>query len=78
MYQIITYSHILKSKKAGILYPSTKDTMYEIQGMLDGFGGEIFKQSLLIPQNCKSYSQFVEQIKQSEIQFLEQLGAEAR
>ena len=52
--------------------------MYEIQGMLDGFGGEIFKQSLLIPQNCKSYSQFVEQIKQSEIQFLEQLGAEAR
>ena len=78
LYQIITYSHILKSKKAGILYPSTKDTMYEIQGMLDGFGGEIFKQSLLIPQNCKSYSQFVEQIKQSEIQFLEQLGAEAR
>lgn len=78
LYQIITYLHILKSQKAGILYPSTNDTTYEIQGVLDGFGGEIFKQSLLIPQNSRTYSQFVEQMKDSEIVFLEQLGAEVR
>lgn len=78
LYQIITYSHILKSKKAGILYPSIEDTKYDSQGNLKGYGGEIFKQSLQIPKDCQSYSQFVEQIKKSEDRFLDQLGAEVR
>lgn len=78
LYQIITYSHILKSKKAGILYPSVKETRYEIQGILDGFGGEIFKQSLKIPRNCQSYAEFVNLMKESEKIFLDQLGAEVR
>ena len=78
LYQIITYSHILKSKKAGILYPSVKETRYEIQGILDGFGGEIFKQSLKIPRNCQSYTEFVNLMKESEKIFVDQLGAEVR
>lgn len=69
LYQIITYSYILKSKSAGVVFPSTSDSEYSKIGKLSGYGADIFKQSIHIPQQVNSYREFDTYIKQSEEKF---------
>ncbi|GFH42452.1 hypothetical protein Hs30E_10030 [Lactococcus hodotermopsidis] len=73
-FQIISYLHYLNAEKAGIVYPSIKNTEYKSEGILKGMGGEIFKQSIKIPQNIDDYGKFVEEMKESETDFLESVG----
>lgn len=72
-YQIISYLHILKAQSAGIAYPSRMFNQNKDMGILDGYGGRLFKIPLLIPQDSKSYEEFCEIIKQSEQRFVEEL-----
>ncbi|MDR2623530.1 MAG: McrC family protein [Methanobrevibacter sp.] len=66
LYQIISYLHVLESKKAGIIYPDTESTKYDYMGTLKGFGGKIFKQSLKIPQEVETYPEFESSMTQNE------------
>lgn len=74
-FQIISYLHYRNATRAGLLYPSNK-TKYEVEGILKGYGGEIFKISLAIPQNCKSYENFKKQIEIEENLLLSELEKE--
>lgn len=77
LYQIIAYSYILKSKKAGVIYPSQeKESKYQKLGILNGYGAEIFKQSLKIPQENNSYKEFEKEITKIEEQVRENLKTE--
>lgn len=71
-FQIISYLHYRNATRAGLLYPSNR-TKYEIEGMLKGYGGEIFKISLAIPQNSKSYEDFKKKIEIEENLLLSEL-----
>ncbi|MEG1370423.1 MAG: 3-isopropylmalate dehydrogenase, partial [Carnobacterium sp.] len=72
LYQIIGYSYILKSKTAGVVYPSIEKTKYNEIGRLSGYGALIFKQSIQIPQQVDSYKAFITLMKESENKFKEQ------
>lgn len=73
LYQIITYSYILKSKLAGVIYPEKKKKKYDKIGKLSGFNAEIFKLSLQIPQDSSSYNEFVIKIESNEKDFKQQI-----
>ena len=73
LYQIISYSYILKSKIAGVVFPSTSDSEYSKIGKLSGYGADIFKQSIHIPQQVNSYREFDTYIKQSEEKFKKEI-----
>lgn len=72
LYQIIGYSYILKSKTAGVVYPSVEKTKYNEIGRLSGYGALIFKQSIQIPQQVDSYKAFMTLMKESENKFKKQ------
>lgn len=72
-YQIISYLHILKAQSAGVAYPSRMFNQNKDMGILDGYGGRLFKIPLLIPQDSKSYEEFCEIMQQSEQRFVEEL-----
>ena len=73
LYQIITYSYILKSKSAGVVFPSTSESEQSKIGKLSGYGADIFKQSIHIPQQVNSYREFDTYIKQSEEKFKKEI-----
>ena len=66
LYQIISYSYILKSKIAGVVFPSASKSKFSKIGKLSGYGANIFKQSIHIPQQVDSYREFDAYIKNSE------------
>ena len=73
LYQIITYSYILKSKSAGVVFPSTNEAEHSKIGKLSGYGADIFKQSIHIPQQVNSYREFDMYIKESEEKFKKEI-----
>ena len=73
LYQIITYSYILKSKSAGVVFPSTSESEHSKIGKLSGYGADIFKQSIHIPQQVDSYREFDTHIKKSEDNFKKEI-----
>ncbi len=74
LYQLISYSYILKTEKSGIIYPSTKNEKNygkTIIGTLNGYGAELFKFGLKIPQKVESYKDFKFEIEKSEKIFID-------
>lgn len=71
-FQIISYLHYKNANKGGFIYPF-QETNYELEGMLKGMGGEIFKLSLAIPQNEDDYEMFKEKIIANELEMLSKL-----
>jgi 5-methylcytosine-specific restriction endonuclease McrBC regulatory subunit McrC len=72
-YQIISYLHVLRADMAGIAYPSQDNHAFIPVGELNGFGGELFKLPLLIPQGAQSFEEFVEEILMNEKVFAREL-----
>ena len=69
LFQLISYSYILKAEKAGLVFPS-KDKVIDIEiGKLAGYGALLKKWSIRIPQNVSSYSAFCEMMENSEENF---------
>ena len=68
IHQIITYMHILNKQEGAFLFPSTVTELILI-GKLKGVGGTINKISLGVP-SCENYSEFVDLIKNNEMEFL--------
>ena len=66
LYQVISYTYILRAKSAGIVYPSSRESKKNHIGTLAGYYGNIFKLSLRIPKYITSYKDFYVEIQESE------------
>ena len=66
LFQLISYSYILKAEKAGLIFPSEKKAIDNEIGKLAGYGALLKKWSIQIPQNSSSYREFCEMMENSE------------
>lgn len=66
LFQLISYSYILKAEKAGLIFPSEKKAIDSEIGKLAGYGALLKKWSIQIPQKSSSYSEFCEMMENSE------------
>ena len=66
LFQLISYSYILKAEKAGLVFPSEDKVIDNEIGKLAGYGALLKKWSIQIPQNSSSYSEFCEMMENSE------------
>ena len=65
LFQLISYSYILKSEKAGLIFPSMEQSVNSEIGKLAGYGAQLKKWSIQIPQNASSYSAFCKMMENS-------------
>lgn len=66
LFQLISYSYILKAEKAGLVFPSEDKVIDNEIGKLAGYGALLKKWSIQIPQNSSSYCEFCEMMENSE------------
>ena len=66
LFQLISYSYILKAEKAGLVFPSEDKVVDNEIGKLAGYGALLKKWSIQIPQNSSSYREFCEMMENSE------------
>ncbi|MBN6012964.1 McrC family protein [Streptococcus oralis] len=66
LFQLISYSYILKAEKAGLIFPSVEQSVNSEIGKLAGYGSQLKKWSIQIPQNASSYSAFCKMMENSE------------
>ena len=69
LFQLISYSYILKAEKAGLVFPSKDKVVDNEIGKLAGYGAMLKKLSIQIPQNASSYSAFCKMMENSEENF---------
>ena len=69
LFQLISYSYILKAEKAGLVFPSKDKVVDNEIGKLVGYGAQLKKWSIQIPQNASSYSAFCKMMENSEENF---------
>ncbi|CEY32253.1 McrBC 5-methylcytosine restriction system component [Streptococcus pneumoniae] len=69
LFQLISYSYILKAEKAGLIFPSKDKVVDNEIGKLAGYGALLKKWSIQIPQEFSSYSEFCEMMERSEESF---------
>ena len=66
LYQLISYSYIIKAKKAGLIFPSIEQSVNSEIGKVVGYGVLLKKWSIQIPQKALSYSVFCKIMENSE------------
>ena len=66
LFQLISYSYILKAEKAGLVFPSKHKVVDNEIGRLAGYGALLKKLSIQIPQKASSYNKFCEMMESSE------------
>ena len=69
LFQLISYSYILKAEKAGLVFPSKDKVVDNEIGKLAGYGALLKKLSIQIPQKSSSYREFCEMLENSEEAF---------
>ena len=69
LFQLISYAYILQAEKAGLIFPSIEQTVSSEIGKLAGYGAQLKKWSIQIPQKASSYSEFHDMLGISEIIF---------
>lgn len=69
LFQLISYSYILKAEKAGLIFPSIERSVNSEIGEVVGYGVLLKKWSIQIPQNASSYNEFCEMMESSEAIF---------
>ena len=76
LFQLISYSYILKAEKAGLVFPSKDKVVDNEIGKLAGYGALLKKFSIQIPQNASSYRGFSEMMESSEEIFKKNIDKE--
>ena len=76
LFQLISYSYILKAEKAGLVFPSKHKVVDNEIGKLAGYGALLKKLSIQIPQNASSYSAFCKMMESSEEIFKKNIDKE--
>ena len=66
LFQLISYSYILKAEKAGLVFPSEDKVVDNEIGKLAGYGALLKKWSIQIPRESSSYREFCEMMENSE------------
>jgi len=66
LFQLISYSYILKAEKGGLVFPSEDKVVDNEIGKLAGYGALLKKWSIQIPQKSSSYREFCEILENSE------------
>lgn len=66
LFQLISYSYILEAEQAGLVFPSEDKVVDNEIGKLAGYGAQLKKWSIQIPQKASSYSEFYEMLGTSE------------
>lgn len=69
LFQLISYSYILKAEKAGLIFPTMEQSVNSEIGKVAGYGAQLKKWSIRIPQNASSYSAFCKMMGNSEENF---------
>ena len=69
LFQLISYSYILKAEKAGLVFPSKDKVVDNEIGKLAGYGALLKKWSIQIPRESSSYREFCEMMENSEETF---------
>ena len=72
LFQLISYSYILeagKTWKAGLIFPSMEQSVNSEIGKVAGYGAQLKKWSIRIPQNASFYSAFCKMMENSEENF---------
>ena len=69
LFQLISYSYILKAEKGGLVFPSKDKVVDNEIGKLAGYGGLLKKWSIQISRESSSYSEFCEMMENSEETF---------
>lgn len=69
LFQLISYSYILKAEKVGLIFPSMEQSVNSEIGKVADYGAQLKKWSIRIPQNASSYSAFCEMMENSEENF---------
>ena len=65
---MISYSYILeagKTWKAGLIFPSMEQSVNSEIGKVAGYGAQLKKWSIRIPQNASSYNEFCKMMENS-------------
>ena len=76
LFQLISYSYILKAEKAGLVFPSKHKVVDNEIGKLAGYGALLKKWSIQISQNASSYSAFCKMMESSEEIFKKNIDKE--
>ena len=76
LFQLISYSYILKAEKVGLVFPSKDKVVDNEIGKLAGYGALLKKWSIQIPQNASSYNEFCEMMERSEAIFKRNIDKE--
>ena len=74
LFQLISYSYILKAEKAGLVFPSKDKVVDNEIGTLAGYGALLKKWSIQVPGQVESYQDFVRKMESFEKVFIENLG----
>ena len=77
LFQLISYSYILKAEQAGLVFPSIERSVNSEIGEVAGYGVLLQKWSIKIPQKASSYSAFSEMMEISEGDFKATIDEEA-
>ena len=78
LFQLISYSYILKAEQAGLVFPSREKVVDNEIGKLAGYGALLKKWSIQIPGQVESYQDFVRKIESSEKVFIDNLGKDLK
>lgn len=65
MFQLISYSYIIKAEKDGLIFPSMGQSVNSEIGKLAGYGAQLKKWSIQIPQKTLSYNECCEMLESS-------------
>ena len=76
LFQLISYAYILQAEKTGLIFPSMEQSVNRKIGEVAGYGVQLKKWSIQIPQNALSYNDFCEMLEISEEIFKSNLANE--
>ena len=74
LFQLISYSYILKAEQAVLVFPSKEKVVDNEIGKLAGYGTLLKKWSIQVPGQVESYQDFVRKMESFEKVFIENLG----
>ena len=74
LFQLISYSYILKAEQAGLVFPSKEKVVDNEIGKLAGYGALLKKWSIQVPGQAESYQDFVRKMESFEKVFIDNLG----
>ena len=76
LFQLISYAYIIQAEKTGLIFPSMEQSINRKIGEVAGYGVQLKKWSIQIPQNALSYNDFCEMLEISEEIFKSNLSNE--